>query len=134
MAQRVLLLQKRVVRSTCEEPYSVLGLALFVELDTICDTITVHRRVFTDGEDKSNTFTENMEVHSYGTRQKKNGNTAQVTSSLAKDGPKYMFGNSFYKILADTKYTDDLVKFKIEFKNYLLNRPYYSIQEYLNQH
>lgn len=29
------------------------------------------------------------------------------------------------KIPADIKYTDDLVKFKEEFKNYLENRTYY---------
>lgn len=72
-------------------------------------------------------------MHSYGTRQKKNGNTVQVTSSLAKDDLKCMFGNSFHKVRADNKYSDDLLKFKKEFMNYILNRPCYSIQEYLNQ-
>lgn len=132
-AQRIFLLQKRVIRLICGEPYLAHCKALFVELKVL----TMHALYVLEAalmvKRNPEVFATNEEVHHYATRQKKNVHVTQVVSSLAKNGPRFMFGRIYNRVPSDIRSVDDLLHFKTRLKTYLVDRPFYSIDEYLTQ-
>lgn len=70
---------------------------------------------------KPKVFKRNEEIHNYATRQKNKIRVVQMSSSLAKSGPRYVCGKLFNNIPSDIRNLHYFEKFKASLKEYLTN-------------
>ena len=82
---------------------------------------------------KPEVFAKNEEVHNYNTRHKKDVIVPQISSSLFKNSPRYICGKIFNKVPPEIRCLEDPFKFKSKLKDYLVKRPYYSLEEYFEE-
>lgn len=83
---------------------------------------------------KEHQFTHIEDLHNYNTRNKKNFPSIQHRLKRSESNPEYAGAKFFNFLPTELKQIEDLNKFKLNLKSYLLMRPYYSIDEFFEEH
>lgn len=130
--EKILILQKKTLRTICRKPYLEHCKPLFIQLKIltvfsqyILETIILVK--------KSNTITRSQ-LHNHNTRHKNNINLPQHRLKKFSNTPTYT-GSKFINLLPDKiKNILNYNTFLKTIKQYFINRPYYSIQEYIDEH
>lgn len=133
LAERIFLLQKRIVRTICNAPYLAHCSPLFLQLRIMTLPALFILECSLMVKRKPEMFLRNEEIHQYQTRQRSNIHVNQVSSSLTRNGPKFLCTKIYNKLPSRIKEIVDVNLFKSTLKDYLSGRPLYSIQEFFDE-
>lgn len=97
LAKRIFLLQKRIVRTICRAPYLAHCKPLFQKLNILTLPAMFILELAMLVKRKPELFVRNEEIHQYNTRQTQMIHVEQVTSTLARNGPKFLSSKIYNK-------------------------------------
>jgi len=132
-AYRIFLLQKRIIRKICNLPYLEHCKPFFKELKSLTlpslyifeSSILVRR--------KPDVFLLNSDYHSYNTRNSNKIHVNQVKSTLTKKGPVFYSAKIYNKLPEEIRKVKSESGFKKALKEFLIEKAYYSLEEYLEE-
>lgn len=133
MAQRIFLLQKRVIRIICKAHYVAHCKDLFLQLRILTLPALFILECALMVRKNPQIFITNEEIHNYSTRQKYKIHMSAVKSSQVQSGPRYTCTKIYNKVPVEIRNVDSDVQFKSALKDFLTTRPYYSTEEYFNR-
>lgn len=131
-AFRVFIIQKRFIRlifdlgylQSCRETFRNEGLLTF--------TCIYLYKIILYTRQNINKFQLNKHVHNYDTRTKENIHLNQINRMQYKKSPYYA-GGYYYNLLPnELKDIENINKFKISLKIFLIEQTFYSLDEYIN--
>lgn len=131
LAKKILALQKRVLRLIAKVPLTTSCRPLFINFKILTLYSSYIFQISLMVKENFDTFMQNQHNHIYQTRSKNSLKPVQHRTKIFHLSPQYM-GPKIYNKLPD--YIKDLAQFnqfKRHLKEWLLERAFYSIEEFL---
>lgn len=128
-AERIFILQKRIVRIINKEHYLAHCKPIFKALNilTLSSQFILEAALLV--KKNPDIFTRNSEIHSHNTRQSRQVHKPRVNTTLAQRGPLFASIEVYNNIPQHIQSIQDLDKFKKALKKYLTQEAKYTIKE-----
>lgn len=130
-ADKVFKLQKKAVRSIARVPQRSSCKTLFQNFKILTLYSLFIYQISVMVKQHWNTFIESQPSHHYDTRNRNLIKPAKHRLIIFEKSPQYLGPKIFNKLPAKFHQIEELKKFKKSLKCWLLERPYYSLQEFL---
>lgn len=131
-ADRVLLLQKRIIRMIFGVDYRESCRPLFASSGIMTLTnIYIYKACLFVFSNKTQ-FIKNCDTHAYETRNSSMIRAEKHRMALYEKSPKCASGRIYNKLPHSLKESHNISEFKRNIKKYLKDRPYYNVNEFLS--
>jgi hypothetical protein len=129
-AQRIFLLQKRIVRIICKAHFIDHCRPLFRQLKVLTLTSVFILESAVMVLKFPDYFIRNNEIHQYNTRQKNSVHINHCKSTLTLNSPQYIASKIYNKLPQEIRNLKDIKKFKKTLKTFLMDKAYYNLEEF----
>lgn len=129
--QKVFVMQKKAVRIVAQAKYRDSCKPLFKKLKILTMPCVYIFEVILFVHNNLHLFNTNSSVHSVNTRNKNKLCITQCNLALRQRGLGYMGVKLYNHLPENLKTIRDIKQFKCKFKDLLINKCYYSVEEYL---
>lgn len=129
-AQRIFLLQKRVLRTICKMRGRDSCRDIFKELNILTLPAAYILECAVIAKTKPEYFTNNSNIHNHNTRQARDLHVQQARTTLVKRSPYHMCIKIYNSLPQDLKNEEESKILKNKLKSYLVEKKLYSVKEY----
>jgi hypothetical protein len=132
-AHRIFLLQKRIIRIICKAHFIEHCKPLFKQLQVLTLTSVFILESAITVLKFPEVFIRNHQVHQHNTRYKNSVHVNHFRSTLAQSSPHFMASKIYNRLPQEIRNCSDLTKFKKKLKSFLVDKAYYSLEEFLQE-